>query len=66
MKLIRAPLAIAGQAWVCAGAYVGMGLTVGEGAVVGAKSVVTKDVAEWTIVAGSPAKKIGDRVMKAV
>ena len=66
MKLIMAPLAIAGQAWVCAGAYVGMGLTVGEGAVVGAKSVVTKDVAEWTIVAGSPAKKIGDRVMKAV
>ena len=32
------------------------GVTVGEGAIVGAGSVVTKDVAPWTIVAGNPAK----------
>ena len=34
------------------------GITVGEGAIVGAGSVVTKDVAPNTIVAGNPAKFI--------
>jgi UDP-2-acetamido-3-amino-2,3-dideoxy-glucuronate N-acetyltransferase len=32
------------------------GITVGEGAVVGAGSVVTKDVAPYTVVAGNPAR----------
>ena len=34
------------------------GITVGEGALVGAGSVVTKDVAPHTIIAGNPAKQI--------
>ncbi len=37
------------------------GVTVGEGAVVAAGAVVTGDVAPYTIVAGIPARKIGDR-----
>jgi acetyltransferase-like isoleucine patch superfamily enzyme len=34
------------------------GVTVGEGALVGAGSVVIKDVAAWTVVAGNPARVI--------
>ena len=40
------------------GAMVMPGITIGEGAVVGAYSLVTKDVPDWTVVAGVPAKVI--------
>ena len=40
------------------GAMIMLGVTVGEGAVVGAYSLVTKDVPDWTVVAGVPAKVI--------
>jgi len=38
------------------GATVLCGLTIGTGAIVGAGSVVTKDVPDFTVVAGNPAK----------
>jgi len=50
--------------WIGAGAFVGPGVTIGEGAVVGARSVVTKDVEPWTVVAGNPAKFIKKREIK--
>lgn len=37
------------------------GVTIHEGAVVGALSLVTKDIPEWSIYVGIPAKKIKDR-----
>lgn len=37
------------------------GVTVGKGAAIGAGSVVTKDVPEFAVVAGNPAKQIGTR-----
>lgn len=52
---------IGDRAWIGYGALVLPGITVGEGAVVGAGAVVTKDVDSYTIVAGNPARKIGER-----
>lgn len=44
------------KVWIGFDSLVLKGVTIGEGAVVGAKSVVTKDVEPWTVVAGNPAK----------
>lgn len=41
------------------GSYILPGVTIGEGCVVGVNSVVTRDVPDHAIVAGSPAKIIG-------
>jgi putative colanic acid biosynthesis acetyltransferase WcaF len=60
--LLRPPLTIGPEAWVCADAFVGPGVTVGEGAIVGAASVVMKDIAPWTIVAGNPAREVKKRL----
>jgi acetyltransferase-like isoleucine patch superfamily enzyme len=48
-------------AWLSFRSVVLPGVTIGEGAVVAACAVVTKDVEPYTIVAGIPAKKIGER-----
>jgi putative colanic acid biosynthesis acetyltransferase WcaF len=64
LSLLRPPIAVGDQAWVCADAYLGPGVSVGEGAVVGARAVVVRDVAPWAIVAGNPARVIGQRVLR--
>ena len=56
-----APIDIGAQAWVAADVFVGPGVTVGEGAVIGARSTVVRDVDPWTVVAGSPAVRRGER-----
>ena len=62
--LLRPPITIGEQAWVCADAFVGPGVTVGEGAIVAACAVAVKNVAPWTIVGGNPAKFIKERSLK--
>jgi len=49
------------RACVFARAMIVRGIEIGEGAVVGAGAIVTQDVPPYTIVAGIPAKKIGER-----
>lgn len=64
LPLLKPPINIRDNAWVCAQAFIGPGVTINEGAVVGAAAVVTKDVEAWTVVAGNPAKFIKKRILK--
>lgn len=50
------PTLVKRKASIGSGAVILAGITIGEGAIVGAGSVVTKDVPDWTIVAGNPAR----------
>lgn len=55
------PICIEDHVWIGVGATVLGGVILGEGSVVCAGAVVTKSVPPYTIVAGVPAKKIGER-----
>jgi len=61
LPLLKSPIEIEDQAWICADAFIGPGITVHENAIVGACSVVVKDVSRGEIVAGNPAMPIGKR-----
>ena len=52
------PVIIKEGAWIGAGAAIMKGVTIGKYAIVGANSVVTKDVPDYAIVVGVPAKVI--------
>lgn len=57
----RRDTVIGHDVWIGSNSIVMAGVTIGHGAVVGAASVVTKDVPPFSIVAGTPAKIIGQR-----
>lgn len=54
----KAPIFINDYAWICTNAIILPGVKIGKGAVVGAGAVVSKDVGDFEIVAGNPAKPI--------
>jgi UDP-2-acetamido-3-amino-2,3-dideoxy-glucuronate N-acetyltransferase len=54
------PTRIKRRASIGSNATIICGVTIGEGALIGAGAVVTKDVPDFAIVAGVPARKVGD------
>ena len=44
--------------WIGTSSVILQGVTIGKGAIIGSRSVVTKDVPDWTVAAGNPAKVI--------
>jgi acetyltransferase-like isoleucine patch superfamily enzyme len=58
------PTVVKRRASIGSNATIMGGITIGEGALVGAGAVVTKDVPDHAIVAGVPAKVVGDARQK--
>jgi acetyltransferase-like isoleucine patch superfamily enzyme len=58
LKDIHGHIEIDDDAWLGTGAVILPNVRIGTGAVVGAGSVVTKDVPDFTVVVGVPAKEI--------
>ena len=58
LPLMRLPIKIGDQAWICSDSFIGPNVIIGNNAIVGAGAVVMKNVKSRQIVAGNPAKFI--------
>jgi maltose O-acetyltransferase len=58
---VPGPVRIGNDVWIGAAVLILPGVAIGEGAICGAGAVVTKDVSPRAIVAGNPARVIGQR-----
>lgn len=58
MPLVKPPIRIGNEVWVCADAFIGPNTVIQDRSVVAAASVVVKDVEQSQIVGGNPAKLI--------
>jgi len=61
--LVTKPINVGDNVWIAAEAFVHPGVTIGNGCVIGARSVVVKDMPEWTVCSGHPCVPLKPRVM---
>jgi acetyltransferase-like isoleucine patch superfamily enzyme len=59
-QVVHRPIRIEDDVWIGFNSAILKGVTIGRGAVVGASSVITHDVAPFTVVVGNPARRVGD------
>jgi len=59
--MIWKPILVGPYGWICARAVVLPGVTVGEGAILGAAAVTSRNLDAWSVYAGNPARKVGER-----
>lgn len=59
--VLKRPITVGDGVWIAADAFIGPGLSIGERAVVGARAVVMRDVPDGAVVAGNPARVVGQR-----
>ena len=57
----KGDVVIGSDVWIGSGALILSGITISDGAVVAARSVVTKNVEPYTVVAGNPARVVAQR-----
>ncbi len=62
LPLIKPPITIGNEVWVCADAFVGPGILIDDRSIVAARAVVVKNVPSSVLVGGNPAKFIKDRL----
>jgi putative colanic acid biosynthesis acetyltransferase WcaF len=61
LPLLRPPIEIGDDVWICADAFVGPDVKVGDGAILGARAVAMKSLEPWTIYSGNPMKAVRQR-----
>ena len=62
IPLLKPPITLKDNVWICADAFLHPGVVIPEGAVVGARSVVTKSLSiDWAVYAGNPCKQVALR-----
>lgn len=63
---VSAPVTIGKYVWLASGVMVNPGVSIGDGVIVGAGAVVTRDLSEYTLCVGIPAKPIRELPRPAV
>ena len=54
----RGDILVGNDVWLCSNSVVLSGVSIGDGAIVSAGAIVTRDVAPYSVVAGSPARHV--------
>ena len=64
LPLLRLPIKIGDQVWICSDSFIGPNVNIENGAIVGASAVVMKNVKTMEIVVGNPAKYVKRRIIE--